>query len=296
MRNIAAVIALAIGLALPGAALAVQFWTYDLVADCNGWSSDVEIWFREGYERASLDYTAILVDAAGVEVERFSGTTAFPLGYAGFVTFTYGGEFTASPGEGWLITVDFTLYDYFTDGFNRFPLTLTAAPDCAGADDSGGPVCCYTAEWWRRNPDAWPMTSLVVGGAELGARELQHVLNRPAWGNPGLALQRQLVAARFNAVLNPAADMAAAMDAADVFLGGLIPAGQGHGAVRGANRARDAEAARDLIAPLVAFNGQGCAGDPEAAMTAAGPSDPELLVKALPEEAISLGALKARYR
>ena len=301
MRNIAAVTALAIGLALPGAAFAVQFWTYDLVADCNGWSSDVEIWFREGYETASLEYTALLLDAAGVEVERFTGTTAFPVGYAGFVTFTFGGEFSAPPGEGWLVTVDYTLYDYFTDGFNVFPLTLTAAPDCAGADDSDGPVCCYTADWWRRNPDAWPATNLVVGGAELAAQDLQHILNRLAWGNPGMVLQRQLVAARFNAMLNPTADMGAAMDAADAFLGGLTAAGQGRGAVRGANRVRDAEAVRDLIAPLVAFNGQGCADDPEAGLTAAGPTELELVDKALagaalPEEAVSLGALKARYR
>ena len=109
-------------------------------------------------------------------------------------------------------------------------------------------------------------------------------------------LQRQLVAARFNAMLNPAADMGAAMDAADAFLGGLAPAGQGRGAVRGANRVRDAEAVRDLIAPLVEFNGRGCAGDPEASMTATGPSALEAMDKALPEETLSLGALKARYR
>jgi hypothetical protein len=302
MRNIAAVTALALALALPGAALAVQYWTYDLVADCNGWTSNVEIWFREGYTDASISWTAVVTDAGGAEIERFTGGEAFPVGYTDFVTFTYGDVFAASPGEGWTMRVDYVLYDNFIDGHNAVPLTLTAAVICTDSGGGSEEPCCRTADWWRRHPETWPMTSLMVGGDEFDAAMLQRVLDRPAWGNLGMLLARQLVAARFNAETNSAAGMTEAINAADAYLGDIRIAGGGHAAPRGKPAwVRDPAAVLALITPLVEFNAMGCPSDPATGSETAGPTDLELVQKALagtllPEESVTFGTLKARYR
>jgi len=285
MRNILAAAAIALALLSPGAAFAVQFYTVDLVADCNGWTSNVEIWFREGYTDASLQYAAVVIDAAGFEVERFEDSVAFPVGNSGVVTYTYAGTFSTPPQSGWLVSVEYVLNDNFVDGFNRFEEVVTAAPDCAG--DPGAPLCCRTADWWRRNPDAWPATSLTVGGAVLDAAALQRALNRRAWGQPALLLTRQLVAAEFNALANGDASMDPALKSADAWLVAHASRGRGPGG--------DQETAAALAEPLLAYNGLGCAGDGAAAAGEIA-QDRAALEKALPTEAVGFGELKARYR
>ncbi|MFN2370699.1 MAG: hypothetical protein ABR506_06015, partial [Candidatus Krumholzibacteriia bacterium] len=161
--------------------------------------------------------------------------------------------------------------------------------------------------WWRRHMDQWPADELAIGDDTWDERTLRQVLSRPAWGNLRLLLARQLIAAKFNALVNPGAGVDADIAAADAFLAENDPFSRDRG--RGRNRGRtwreEAVAVRELIAPLVAFNLLGCAetaaGD---GADDGGVSDLQLVDKALAGEKVegvvaedvSLGTLKARYR
>lgn len=309
MRTIILCAALTALLILPGLALGVEFVSVTGSADCNAWTSDVQVWFREGATAFELSYVVVLTDAAGAEVQRFEALEQLAPVSGPPVTFTYGGAFAAPPGEGSTLSAEFHLYDYFTDGYNHLVSGFSAVPDCVPVVDDDRPAapCTHSAAWWRRHPGQWPVDELTVGDDTWDERTLRHVLGRPAWGNLRLLLARQLIAAKFNALVNPGAGMDADIAAADAFLADHDPFSRDRG--RGRNRWRnwreEAAAVRELIAPLVAFNLLGCAktaaGD---AADDGGVSDLELVDKALAgekiegvaEEDVSLGTLKARYR
>ncbi len=292
-------------LILPGAASGVEFVSVAGVADCNGWSSEVQIWFRDGATSVELAYAVVLTDAGGAEVQRFDVVEPLAITPGPPVSFTFSGAFAAAPGEGSLVTAEFRLYDYFTDGFNESTAGFSADPACTPPVDDRTPVLCtHTARWWSRHQDDWPVDELAVGADTWDARTLRHVLRRPAWGNLRLLLARQLVAAKFNAMTNPGAGMDAAIAAADDFLVDHDPFSR----VRGRDWRRrwreEARTVRDLIVPLIEFNRAGCTTEPVASAEESDLSDLDLVNKALAgepvvpqaEENVSFGTLKALYR
>lgn len=309
MRTIILCTALTILLILPGLALGVEFVSVAGSADCNGWTSDLEIWFREGARSVDLSYVVVLTDAAGAELQRYEAIESLPITVGPPVKFTYGGAFAAAPGAGCTLTAEFHLFDWFTDGHNEQVAGFTADPACAPPTDDDPPaaLCTHTADWWRRHQEQWPVDELTIGGDTWDARALLHVLSRPAWGNPRLLLARQLIAAKFNALVNPGAGMDAAIAAADGFLAQNDPYTHNRDRNRWRTWREEATAIRELIAPLVEFNAIGCSGQPTAPADTAdggGVTDLQLVDKVLAgepvdgvvEEDVSLGTLKARYR
>ena len=305
MRTITLVTALAATLILPGAVLGVEFVSVSGVADCNGWSSDVEIWFREGATNVELAYDVVLSDSRGIEMERFTAVEPLAVTVGPPVTFTLAGSFSGAPDDGCVVTAEYHLLDYFTDGYNDQVSGFTATPDCAPVDeDPVAALCTHSARWWRHHRDQWPADELTVGDDAWDTRTLQHVLNRPAWGNVRLLLARQVIAAKFNAMLNPGASPDAEIAAADRFLADNYAFDRLRGRDWWRHWRQEARKVRDLIAPLIAFNLHGCEDEPGGTVDEGNVSDLDLVEKALageepaplPEEDISLGALKARFR
>jgi hypothetical protein len=308
MRTIALFTTLAALAILPAAGHAVEFVSVEGVADCNGWSSTATIWFRDGATSVDLSWSMVLVGADGAEIERSEGFAVLPITPGGMTPFTYTGAFAAAPPAGATLAGSYVLHDNFTDGFNETTAGFSADPACAPADDpTDGPadaLCTHTARWWHHHPDQWPAESMTVGGDDWDARALARVLARPAWGNAGLLLARQLVAARFNALANPGAGMDDAMDAADAYLASHDPFERSRGRRSRHARQGDAAEVRALIEPLVQFNRLGCTEAPAAAPEDGGMTDTQILDKMLTgelvapdaDEPVSFGALKARFR
>ena len=109
MRTITLITALAAILILPALASAVEFVSVSGVADCNGWSSDVEVWFREGATQVELAYTVVLTDPNGAEIQRFEAVEPLVITVGQPVTFTLGGAFAGAPDDGCLVTAEYHL-------------------------------------------------------------------------------------------------------------------------------------------------------------------------------------------
>jgi hypothetical protein len=303
MRTIICIAALSLALISPGMALAVDFVSIDGVADCNGWRADVRVWFWDGARDVRLRYAVVLTDDAGNEVQRFTHDAAVTPIPNGFDDYVFEGSWDAQPGDGWQVNGAFTLVDIIPDLVNEINDSFATTVVCeAGSGDPETPPCAYTSFWWRRHPEAWPAQTLTIGSVELTSSKIMWVLKRPAWGNARLLLARILIAARFNAMLNPDCGMEEAMAAADSYLTHNSPFPQYR---RGRHNPRprrpDLQALRAAAMPLIIFNTSGCPDNPMAQAETEPVSDLELLLKAeeglAPTEAdVSFGALKSMYR
>jgi len=58
--------------------------------------------------------------------------------------------------------------------------------------------CELTQGFWKTHPDAWPVTSLVLGSQTYTQAELLTILNTPVKGDASLILADQLIAAKLN--------------------------------------------------------------------------------------------------
>jgi hypothetical protein len=90
--------------------------------------------------------------------------------------------------------------------------------------------CTYTQGYWKTHPEAWPVTSLLLGTVSYTKAELLQIFNQPARGNGLIILAHQLIAAKLNILqgANPT-PVAAVISAADAQIGGLVvpPIGAG---------------------------------------------------------------------
>ena len=123
--------------------------------------------------------------------------------------------------------------------------------DDPGDDDPVPVLCTHSARWWRNHRDQWPADELTIGGDNWDSRDLQHVLNRPAWGNVRLLLARQVIAARFNALLNHGACPEAELAAAERFLAENDPYTRLRGRDWWRRWRQEVRKVRDLITPLI---------------------------------------------
>jgi hypothetical protein len=69
---------------------------------------------------------------------------------------------------------------------------------CATLQCVGGSSCTYSQGYWRNHPNAWPVTSLILGTVTYQAAELMAILENPAQGNGLIILAHQLIAAKLN--------------------------------------------------------------------------------------------------
>ena len=68
-----------------------------------------------------------------------------------------------------------------------------------GSFEGVQPVVCPQPKGdWKNNPDAWPVTSLMLGSQTYSQTELLTILNTPVKGDASLILADQLIAAKLN--------------------------------------------------------------------------------------------------
>lgn len=79
--------------------------------------------------------------------------------------------------------------------------------------------CVFTQGYWKNHPEAWPVTSLTIGGVVYTDAELLSILNTPAKGNGLISMAHQLIAAMLN-VANGAdsTNIQATIDSADLLI------------------------------------------------------------------------------
>ena len=202
MRNFKPISALVILLALPNLAQAGVLENTAGVADCNSWSADLTISFPSHTVMSRVEYTVIVQDAAGTEVDRFD--------YADFITipdtptavFNFGGTWHTPLDGSYTVTGDFTVYDIFGEAYNLTYGSFTTDLACGNTDNDDEPVCLHSARYWVRHPDLWPVTSLEISGQMHDQTELMHMLGKHRRHNRNFRriqrLARQLVAAKLN--------------------------------------------------------------------------------------------------
>ena len=71
------------------------------------------------------------------------------------------------------------------------------APPAHGAT-RGGQNCTFTVGYWKNHPNAWPVSSLVLGGRMYTKAQLLAILAQPVQGNGLVSLARQMIATRLN--------------------------------------------------------------------------------------------------
>jgi len=100
-----------------------------------------------------------------------------------------------------------------------------------GGGGGGGEECAFTQGYWKNHPDAWPVSSLTLGGVSYNQQQLLAIFHEPVRGNGLISLAHQLIAAKLN-VANGAdgGDIADEIAAADALIGGRVvpPIGSGY--------------------------------------------------------------------
>lgn len=58
--------------------------------------------------------------------------------------------------------------------------------------------CTFTEGYWKNHPEAWPVTSLSIGGVTYNQQQLLAILSSSNTGDATYALAQQLIAAKLN--------------------------------------------------------------------------------------------------
>lgn len=290
MRNIKLTCALIILLAVPSLVVAGTLENVSGVADCNSWSADLTISFRPDAMLARVEYTVVLQDAIGTEVDRFEYANFIDVPTTPTAVFSYGGDWNSALDGNYTVTGDFTVYDIFGDGYNASIGTFTSDLTCgtAGSD----PVCVFPARYWARHPDLWPVTSLEISGRMRDQADLLRMLDRSRHQMLGFQLVRELVAAKLNLANGVGADIAPVVAEADDYLSARP---KDHRTVRRGHRW-----VMRLKARLFQFNRRGCDGPPSDGVFVT-PSNAlaesgEATTDKAAVELMSLGSIKAMYQ
>jgi len=69
---------------------------------------------------------------------------------------------------------------------------------CTSGGGSGFGGCTLTQGYWKNHPQAWPQTSLTIGGVTYTQQELLTILRTAPGGDASLILAHQLIAAMLN--------------------------------------------------------------------------------------------------
>jgi hypothetical protein len=136
------------------------------------------------------------------------------------------------------------------------------AASCTCEGGSGGGGCTLTQGYWKNHPQAWPVSSLTIGGVVYTQAELLTLFSTAPAGDASLVLGHQLFAAMLNVAsgaMPPSATTSAIADAqawmtANLPAGGRLPYGVSSSSSAGA-------AAVQLSSALDQFN-MGGAGLP----------------------------------
>ena len=126
----------------------------------------------------------------------------------------------------------------------------------------GGGTCARSAGFWKKHPELWPVSSLVLGDESYTAVELQGLLSRPPKDDASLILGSHLIAAKLNVAGGAGSDdLKAVIGAADALLtpfSGKLPyrvspsSAQGRAMIHAGgdlSRRNDRNSARDCTRP-----------------------------------------------
>ncbi len=78
-------------------------------------------------------------------------------------------------------------------------------------------TCTYTPGYWKNHPEAWPVTSLEVGGITYTQAELLEIFDYPTKGDITVILFHHTVAAKLNVLSGSDAYIQPYIDASDAF-------------------------------------------------------------------------------
>jgi hypothetical protein len=121
----------------------------------------------------------------------------------------------------------------------------------ASASVTGGEGCTLTQGYWKNHEEAWPVTSLTIGGVSYDADELLDLFRTPPKGDASLILGHQLVAALLNVASGAVApqDVADALSDAEAWMASHADAdGRLPYKVKGGAAAAEAKALADTLA------------------------------------------------
>lgn len=271
---------------LPGTTLLAQPLQLDGNADCEGWSASATLVFPDAVFSAALDYSVVLADQAGAEIARFD--------WAGQVNRFENPMMIKMYGEPWGLTLDSVYTASLAFHFLGEEATLAFDVVCGEMGDEGGgevdpvvdPVvepCHHTYHFWRKNPDAWPVDELTLGGETFTKDQLVRQLHGHLRVHPSFSVARHLVAAKLNVLSGCDASIQPVIDEADAFLARVDD--------RPRHWWRHRGDARQLTRVLVQYNNQPCEGVP----LSRGGQD-LLLDKSYADEPMTFDGMKALYR
>ncbi|HEV8230928.1 MAG TPA: delta-60 repeat domain-containing protein [Thermoanaerobaculia bacterium] len=85
---------------------------------------------------------------------------------------------------------------------------------------TAGATCPRSTGFWKSHPDAWPVSSLILGVQTYTDTELRALLSSPVKGDASLLLAAELIAAKLNVASGVSfSDLASAIGEADALLG-----------------------------------------------------------------------------
>ncbi|HET7897239.1 MAG TPA: hypothetical protein VFL47_06210, partial [Flavisolibacter sp.] len=108
--------------------------------------------------------------------------------------------------------------------------------------------CTYTQGYWKNHPDAWPVSSLMLGTVNYTKSQLLAIFSEPVRGNGLISLAHQLIAAKLNAFngSNTSA-LGTAIGDADAMIGSKVVPPVGTGSL-------SAGSTSTLVSKLTSFN------------------------------------------
>jgi hypothetical protein len=170
-----------------------QFSSVEGGADCDGFTGMGSIDFGTSTAGIELFYEAILMQGA-TTVKTVNGS---------FMVYAETPDFNYSEAWGMDLCGDYTVEGrfYFTEACGSDSEPFRAAFTCDCEEDG----CHFTPGYWKTHPEAWPVTTLTLGGISYDQAQLLAILNRPVGGDATIILAHHLIAAKLN-VLNGASD------------------------------------------------------------------------------------------
>ena len=112
--------------------------------------------------------------------------------------------------------------------WNRSPFSAIVQDSTLPCSKEG--TCTLTQGYWKNHAEAWPVTSLTLGGVLYNQTQLLSILNQPVGGNGLISLAHQLIAAKLSvAAGSDPTPLAGAIAAADGLIAGKVvpPVGGG---------------------------------------------------------------------
>ena len=142
-----------------------------------------------------VDFGLARYDSSGVLDPTFgnAGKVNTDLGFAdaaGGIAITPDCKLVAG-GYSWDVTGQST-------GTVNFALARYQISGCTVQPPTGGPTCPKTHGYWRNHPDAWPLSTLMLGTQTYSKDELLILLSTTSQTDASITLARQLIAAKLN--------------------------------------------------------------------------------------------------